>query len=133
MTYRQTQERLERRHGGTAPVEPKGELVEVQNAFIEWFNRTYRHEVLDAYVFESLDQMREISAQWLQAYNEEWPHDAQGSRPPRSEERTAYIKRGYGNQLPGWRRTVTSRRRWVPPKCLHQVVIHSALRKISST
>lgn len=47
-----------------------------QNAFIERFNRTYRTEVLTAYVFESLDQVREISAEWLQSYNEERPHDA---------------------------------------------------------
>ena len=53
-----------------------------QNAFIERFNRTYRHEVLDAYVFESLDQVREISAQWIQEYNEERPHDALARVPP---------------------------------------------------
>jgi len=53
-----------------------------QNAFIERFNRTFRHEVLDAYVFESLDQVREISAQWMQEYNEERPHDALARVPP---------------------------------------------------
>ncbi len=53
-----------------------------QNAFIERFNRTYRTEVLNAYVFESLDQVREISAEWRQSYNEERPHDALAGLPP---------------------------------------------------
>ena len=53
-----------------------------QNAFIERFNRTYRTEVLNAYVFESLDQVREISAEWLQRYNEERPHEALAGLPP---------------------------------------------------
>ncbi|HAP40180.1 MAG TPA: hypothetical protein DCQ94_10530 [Nitrospira sp.] len=53
-----------------------------QKAFIERFNRTYRTEVLNAYVFESLDQVREINAAWLQSYNEERPHDALAGLPP---------------------------------------------------
>jgi len=53
-----------------------------QNAYIERFNRTYRDEVLNAYLFENLDQVREISSQWLRVYNEERPHDALGSLPP---------------------------------------------------
>lgn len=53
-----------------------------QNGFIERFNRTSRTEVLNAYVFESLDQVREISAAWLQSYNEERPHDALAGSPP---------------------------------------------------
>jgi len=53
-----------------------------QNAYIERFNRTYRTEVLSAYVFESLEQVREISAEWLQSYNEERPHDALAGLPP---------------------------------------------------
>lgn len=53
-----------------------------QNAFIERYNRTYRTEVLNAYVFESLEQVREISAVWLQSYNEERPHDALAGVPP---------------------------------------------------
>jgi putative transposase len=53
-----------------------------QNAFIERFNRTYRTEVLNAYVFESLEQVREITAEWLQSYNEERPHDALAGLPP---------------------------------------------------
>ena len=53
-----------------------------QNAFIERFNRTYRTEVLNAYVFESLEQVREISAEWMREYNEERPHDALAGLPP---------------------------------------------------
>jgi putative transposase len=54
-----------------------------QNAFVERFNRTYRHEILDAYVFDTLEQVRLISEGWLQLYNEERPHRALGRLPPR--------------------------------------------------
>jgi len=62
-----------------------------QNAFIERFNRTFREEVLDAWLFEDLHQVRRIAWRWMQSYNEERPHDALGRIPPsvfreRSEE-----------------------------------------------
>jgi putative transposase len=53
-----------------------------QNAFIERFNRSYRTEVLNSWLFSSLDEVREITHQWLQSYNEERPHDALGNLPP---------------------------------------------------
>ena len=53
-----------------------------QIAFVERFNRTFRHEVLNAYVFEWLDQVRGISAEWMREYNEERPHDALARVPP---------------------------------------------------
>lgn len=53
-----------------------------QNAYIERFNRTDREEVLNCYLFEDLDQVREITADWLITYNERRPHDALGDLPP---------------------------------------------------
>ena len=53
-----------------------------QNAFMERYNRTYRTEVLNAYVFESLEQGRNISTEWLQSYNEERHYDAVAGLPP---------------------------------------------------
>ena len=53
-----------------------------QKAFIERYNRAYRTEVLNAYVFESLEQVRENSAEWLQRYNADRPRDVLAGLPP---------------------------------------------------
>ena len=38
--------------------------------------------MLSAYLFDDLDEVREITWQWMVQYNEERPHDALGRVPP---------------------------------------------------
>jgi putative transposase len=66
-----------------------------QNAYIERFNRSYREGVLDAYLFETLEQVREQSAIWVRDYNHERPHDSLGGLPP-----VVYRERFSNNSLP---------------------------------
>lgn len=53
-----------------------------QNAFMERFNRSYRTELLNLYVFETIDQVQQLSDEWLHSYNHERPHDSLGRVPP---------------------------------------------------
>ena len=55
----------------------------MQNGFIERFNRSYRQAVLDMYVFQTLNEVREQTEKWLKEYNEDRPHDALGDMTPR--------------------------------------------------
>ncbi len=47
-----------------------------QNAYIERFNRTFREDVLDAYLFSSLEEVRGIVEPWIEEYNAIRPHEA---------------------------------------------------------
>lgn len=53
-----------------------------QNAYIERFNRTYRNEVLDLYLFNDIDQVRETTYWWMIEYNEQRPHDSLNDLTP---------------------------------------------------
>ncbi|MCP0914258.1 IS3 family transposase [Legionella sp. 27cVA30] len=53
-----------------------------QNSFIERFNRTYRNEILDFYLFRDLNEVREITGKWMKEYNEERPHESLGDLSP---------------------------------------------------
>lgn len=53
-----------------------------QNAFIERFNRTYRTEVLNMYLFRELEEVRNITEDWIKQYNEERPHQSLGLMTP---------------------------------------------------
>ena len=54
-----------------------------QNSFVERFNRTYREEVLNMYLFRRLSEVRSITDKWIQGYNEIRPHESLGNLTPR--------------------------------------------------
>ena len=45
-----------------------------QNAYIERFNRHYREDILDAYIFENIKDVKELSENWRNDYNHYHPH-----------------------------------------------------------
>jgi putative transposase len=53
-----------------------------QNAYIERYNRTIRHEWLDQYIIETIEVAQHQVTQWLWFYNKERPNMGIGGITP---------------------------------------------------
>ncbi|MBY2967240.1 IS3 family transposase [Rhizobium leguminosarum] len=53
-----------------------------QNAYVERYNRTVRHEWLDQNIIESIEEAQEFATQWLWTYNNERPNMGIGGITP---------------------------------------------------
>ena len=54
----------------------------MQNAFVERLNGSIRRELLNAYVFRTLDEVRDKAFEWQRDYNHHRPHKSLGYRAP---------------------------------------------------
>ena len=54
----------------------------MQNGFVERNNGSLRKELLDAYLFYSLPQVRQMAQEWQRDYNYHRPHESLGNVPP---------------------------------------------------
>lgn len=53
-----------------------------QNAYVERYNRTVRHEWLNLYIFETIEEVQQIATEWLWTYNNERPNMGIGGVTP---------------------------------------------------
>ena len=62
-----------------------------QNDFIEFFNRTYRTEILGFYLFRTLNEVREITERGGSEYNCERPHVSLNNMMPEEYRQYHYL------------------------------------------
>jgi len=66
----------------------------MQNGFIERFNRLYREAILDAYLFFDLNEVRVLTEEWIEEYNNHRPHESLNNLTP-TEWKVNLIKNDY--------------------------------------
>ena len=54
----------------------------MQNGYIERFNRVYREAILDAYLFTDIREVRALTKEWMEEYNQRRPHEALQNQTP---------------------------------------------------
>jgi putative transposase len=54
----------------------------MQNGFVERFNRSYREDILDAYLFTSIEELRNLTWEFQQDYNQHHPHQSLNNLSP---------------------------------------------------
>ena len=54
-----------------------------QNGTLERLNRTFREDVLSAYLFDDLEQAQQYAYQWIWMYNHDRPHETLLGLTPR--------------------------------------------------
>lgn len=67
----------------------------MQNGYIERFNRTFRENILDAYLFEDIQQVQILAEEWMEDYNYKRPHEALKGQTPiqyKQEAECGYIE-----------------------------------------
>jgi putative transposase len=54
----------------------------MQNGYIERFNRLYREAILDAYLFFDIEEVRALTQEWMEEYNQRRPHEGLNNLTP---------------------------------------------------
>jgi len=63
-----------------------------QNSYIERFNGSFRKDILDAFIFQTKDEIQGSANEWMEDYNNHHPHESLGDKPP--IEFSKAVKRG---------------------------------------
>lgn len=70
----------------------------MQNDFIERKNGSLRPEILNAYVFTTMDEVRDFCEEWCIDYNTERPNKSLGYLPPAMFDEQWYQRSKYAPQ-----------------------------------